>query len=117
HPKGQKKAVVRPRYANVKKTIPLLDLAKKAKKDAFDQLSIERLKDLLSLQLALEVRIEVLNSLIGAAESKNQDGYEEELVTELSRIDPSQEAGLQHFWDKAWSAYSRGDFKGAQPFL
>ena len=113
-PNGKKKAVARPRYANVKKTIQLIDLAKKAKKDEFERLSIERLKDLLSLPLSDEVRIEVLNTLIGIAESRNQDPYEQELITDLSKLDPSQEAGLQHFWDKAWGAFVRGDLNGAE---
>src|SRR5439155_3848723 len=78
-----------------------------------ERLAIERLKDLLSLPLAAEVRIEVLNSLIVIAESRNDDEYERKLITELARLDPSQEAGLQHFWSKAWAAYSRGDLNGA----
>src|SRR5439155_1817 len=59
--KGKKKPVVRPKFKNVKKTIQIVDLAKKAKKEEDERLSIERLKDLLSLPLADEVRIEVLN--------------------------------------------------------
>lgn len=110
---GKKKLVLKPKFANVKKTVQLVDLAKKARKDEYDRLAIERLKDLLSLPLADEVRIEVLNTLIASAESKNQDDYEQKLVADLAKLDPSQEAGLQHFWDKAWAAYSRGDLNGA----
>jgi soluble lytic murein transglycosylase-like protein len=113
HVKGKKKPVLRPKFANVRKTIQLVDLAKKAKKETDDRLATERLKDLLSLPLADPVRIEVLNTLIAIAESKNQDDYERQLVADLAKIDPSQEAGLQHFWDKAWTAYSRGDLNGA----
>lgn len=112
-PKGKKKAVLRPKFANVRKNIQLLDLAKKAKKEAYDRLAAERLKDLLSLPLADEVRIEVLNTLINVAEAKNQDAYEQQLVTDLAKVDPNQDAGLQHFWDKAWAAYARGDLKTA----
>jgi soluble lytic murein transglycosylase-like protein len=115
--KGKKKPVVRPKFKNVRKTIQLLDLAKKAKKEEYERLSIERLKDLLSLPLADEVRIEVLNALVGIAEARNQDGYEQELVAELAKIDPSQEAGLQHLWGNAWAAYTRGDFNGARDRL
>ena len=110
---GKKKATVRPRYVNVRKTEHLVDLAKKAKKEEYDRFSVERLKDLLQLPIVDEVRIEVLNSLIEIAESKNQDDYERDLIGELAKLDPAQEAGLQHFWDKAWSAYSRGDFNDA----
>jgi len=98
---------------NVKKTVQLVDLAKKAKKESYDALATRRLKDLLPLPLADDVRVEVLNALIGAAEAKNQDEYERELIPQLAKIDPSQEAGLQHFWDKAWAAYARGDLNGA----
>jgi soluble lytic murein transglycosylase-like protein len=113
-PKGKKKkAVTKPKYANVKKNVQLVDLAKKAKKEEYDRLSSERLKDLLSLQLAPEIRVEVLNTLIGIAESKNQDAFERDLITQLAKVDPWQDSGLQHFWDKAWAAYARGDLKTA----
>jgi soluble lytic murein transglycosylase-like protein len=115
--KGKKKPVVRPRFANVKKTIQLLDLAKKAQKESYERLSIERLRDLLSLPLADEVRVEVLTTLIGIAEAKSQDGLEREFVMELARVDPSQEAGLNHFWGETWAAYSRGDYNGARDLL
>jgi soluble lytic murein transglycosylase-like protein len=115
--KGKKKFVTKPKFANVKKNIQLVDLAKKAKKDEYDRLSTERLKDLLSLPLADDVRIDVLNSLIARAENKNQDAYERELIVQLANVDPSQEAGLQHFWDKAWAAYARGDLNGARELL
>jgi soluble lytic murein transglycosylase-like protein len=115
--KGKKKPEVRPRYANVRRKVQLIDLAKKAQKESYERLSIERLRDLLSLPLADEVRVEVLNVLIGIAEARNQDGYERELVLELARVDPGQEAGLQHFWDRTWSAYSSGDYNGARDLL
>ncbi|HEV7488977.1 MAG TPA: lytic transglycosylase domain-containing protein [Thermoanaerobaculia bacterium] len=115
--KGKKKATTKPKFANVKKNIQLVDLAKKARKDEYDRLAAERLKDLLSLSLADGVRIEVLNLLIARAESKNQDEYERELIAQLAKLDSSQEAGLQHFWDKAWAAYTRGDLNGARELL
>jgi soluble lytic murein transglycosylase-like protein len=111
--KGKKKATTKPKFANVKKNVQLVDLAKKAKKDEYDRLATERLKDLLSLPLADDVRIQVLNTLIAVAEAKNQDAYEQQLIAQLEKVDPSQDAGLQHFWDKAWAAYARGDLNGA----
>jgi soluble lytic murein transglycosylase-like protein len=111
------KLVSKPKFGNVKKTVQLVDLAKKAKKDEYDRLAAERLKDLLQLPLSDDVRIDVLNTLIAMAEAKNQDEYEQQLVAQLAKIDPSQEAGLQHFWDKAWAAYARGDLNGARPLL
>jgi soluble lytic murein transglycosylase-like protein len=116
--KGKKKATTKPKFAKVKKNIQLVDLAKKAKKDEYDRLATERLKDLLSLpSLADEVRIDVLNMLIERAEAKNQDAYERELIVQLAILDPAQDAGLQHFWDKAWAAYARGDLNGARELL
>jgi soluble lytic murein transglycosylase-like protein len=116
--KGKKRKVVaKPKYGKVKKTVPLVDLAKKAKKDEYDRLAVERLKDLLQLPLSVDLRIEVLNTLIAVAEQKNQDEYEQELVAQLAKVDPSQEAGLQHFWDKAWGRYAAGDLNGARPLL
>ena len=108
------KLVLKPKYAKVKKQVPLVDLAKKAQKDGFDHLASQRLKQLLPLPLAIEVRISVLNTLIEMAESKNQDDYERQLVEEVVRVDPGNEDGLQHFWDKAWAAYERGDLNGAR---
>lgn len=108
-----KSGKTKPRFKNVKKNVQLVDLAKKAKRDEYERLATERLKDLLTLPLADEVRITVLNSLIAAAEGKNQDAYEQELIVQLEKVDPSQDAGLQHFWDKAWAAYERGDLNGA----
>jgi soluble lytic murein transglycosylase-like protein len=116
--KGKKRRVItKPKFGNVKKTIQLVDLAKKAKKEEYDRLGTERLKDMLSLPLAPEVRVEVLNTLIALAEAKNQDAYERQLITDLAKVDPAQEAGLQHFWDKAWAAYARGDLNGARDLL
>ena len=115
--KGKKKLVTRPKYANVKKNVQLVDLAKKQKKESYARLSTERLKDLLSLPLADEVRVEVLNTLISLAESKNQDAYAQELIQQLAKIDPAQDAGLQYFWDKAWGAYTRGDLAAAKTLL
>jgi Soluble lytic murein transglycosylase and related regulatory proteins (some contain LysM/invasin domains) len=116
--KGKKaKVVTKPRFANVKKNVQLVDLAKKAKKENWDHLANERLKDLLSLPLSRDIRIEVLNTLIAIAEPKNQDDYEQSLIRQVVQIDPGQDPGLQHFWDKAWGLYSRGDFRGAREVL
>src|SRR5205807_2990578 len=110
-------STVKPKFANVKKTIQVVDLARKAKKEEYERLSNERLHDLLSLPLADEVRIEVLNTSIALAESKNDDPLEQKLITDLAKLDPSQEAGLQHFWAKAWDAYLRGDLQAADQLL
>jgi soluble lytic murein transglycosylase-like protein len=113
----KKKVVAKPKYANVKKNVQLVDLAKKAKKDEYERLGTERLKDLLTLPLADDVRLDVLNQLVALAEAKNQDPYERELVPQIVKLDPGQDPGLQHLWDKAWAAYAGGDLKGAREQL
>jgi soluble lytic murein transglycosylase-like protein/TolA-binding protein len=113
--KGKKKVTSKPRFVNVKKTIQLVDLAKKAKREEYDRLASERLRDLLQLpQTGVPVRLEILGTLIPLAESKNQDAYEQQLIRQLVRIDRYADAGLQHFWDQAWAAYGRGDLQSAR---
>lgn len=117
--KGKKKRVVsKPKFANVKKNVQLVDLAKKAKKESAERLAVERLKDLLQIKrVAAEVRLEVLNTLAGIAIEKKQDEYLQQLVSEIVKIDPNQDPALQHFWDKAWGTYLHGDLNGAKPMF
>ena len=114
--KGKKaKLITKPKFANVKKNIQLVDLAKKAKKDEYDRLATERLKDLLQIgTVAPEVRLEVLNTLAALSEAKNQDAYERQLIGEIVKLDRFADPGLQHFWDKAWAAFAGGDLNGAK---
>ncbi|HEV8433896.1 MAG TPA: transglycosylase SLT domain-containing protein [Thermoanaerobaculia bacterium] len=117
--KGKKKKLVtRPKYAKVKKNIQLVDLAKKAKKDAYDRLATERLKDLLQIrETAPEVRLDALNTLIAVAQAKHQDDYLRQLVPQVIAINPYDDPALQYFWDKAWAAYAAGDLNGAKELL
>jgi len=113
--KGKKaKTITKPRVIITRRTIKLIDIAKKAKKDDYQRLATERLTDLLSLPLSKPVRVEVLNTLIVVAEGKNQDEYEQQLIAAVIKLDPLSDPGLQHFWDKAWGAYSHGDAAGAK---
>ena len=115
---GAKARFVRkPRYARVRTTVPLVDLAKKAKREGYERLAADRLKELVSLPLPQAVRIEGLTALIGFSEAKNEDAYEQELVERLVAVDPTADPGLQHFWDKAWAAYSGGDLTTAKAML
>ncbi len=109
HVKGKKT-----RYVTVKRLVQLVDFAKKAKKAQDDRLAEERLQDTLSLPLADEVRIDVLNQLITLSEARNDDTSERQFVRQVVNVDPAQSAGLQHFWDKAWADYVRGDWNGAR---
>jgi len=113
--KGKKrKTVTRPKFQNVKRTIKLVDLAKKTKKESYERLAVERLKDLLQLPLSETVRLEVLGALIETATAKNQDEYVMELVTAAVKVDPNVDPGLQYLWNQAWAAYNRGDLAVAR---
>ncbi|HEU4888626.1 MAG TPA: lytic transglycosylase domain-containing protein [Thermoanaerobaculia bacterium] len=113
--KGKKRRTVKkPKYQTVTKQVKLVDLAKKSKKDENERLASERLKDLLSLDLDPNVRLETLNTLAARAQAKNQDPYLQELVPQIIKIDPNADPALQHFWDKGWAAYTRGDLAGAR---
>ncbi len=113
--KGKKRRTVkRPVYKTVSRQVKLIDLAKKNKKDEYARLSSERLKDLLLLELDADTRYEVLNALIARATAKNQDAYVQELVAEVVKLEPAADPALQHFWDKGWAAYARGDLAGAR---
>ncbi|HUQ99527.1 MAG TPA: lytic transglycosylase domain-containing protein [Gemmatimonadaceae bacterium] len=116
--KGKKaRTVTKPKIVTTKRNVKLVDLAKKTKKDNYDRLANERLKDLLQLPLSKPVRLEVLNTLLAMAEAKNQDEYEQELIRDIIKLDPASDPGLQHFWDKAWAAYMRGDLASAKSLL
>jgi hypothetical protein len=94
--------------------VKLVDLPKKAKKDEAERLASERLKDLLSLPLDDDVRLETLNTLISRGEAKNQDEYLMTLLPKALAIDPNADPALQFFWDKGWAAYTRGDLAAAR---
>ena len=114
--KGKKRrTVTKPKYQTVFRQVKLIDLAKKKKKDEYERLASERLKDLLSLaQISDDVRVETLNTLIARAQAKNQDPYVRELVPQVIKVDRAADPALQHFWDKGWALYARGDLNGAK---
>ena len=116
--KGKKRrTVTKPKFQTVSKQVKLLDLAKKKKKDEYERLASERLKDLLQLPIDDDVRLETMNTLAVRAESRNQDPYLRELVPKILKIDRDADPALQHFWDKAWAAYVRGDLATAKELL
>ena len=98
----------------VKKFVPFVDEARKAKKAEYDLRAAKYYKAALSLPLAVEVRIEVLNQLITLTEAWNDDADERKLVEQLTDTDPAQDTGHQHFWDQAWADYTRGDWNAAR---
>jgi soluble lytic murein transglycosylase-like protein len=113
--KGKKRrTVTKPKYQTVTKQVKLIDLAKKKKKDEYDRLTSERLKDLLQLEIDANLRRETLEMLIARAQAKNQDEYVQQLVAEVIKLDRDADPALQHFWDKGWAAYARGDLAAAR---
>lgn len=113
--KGKKSRIVRkPNFVTVTRTIKLVDLAKKQKKETYERLGSERLQDLLMLKLPNPIRLEVLNTLAAIATEKKQDDYLRKLITDVVKIDPLADPGLQYFWDKGWAAYTRGDLNAAR---
>lgn len=114
--KGKKRRTVsKPKYQTVFRKVQLVDLPKKKKKEEYERLSSERLKDLLSLkETDEETRLIALDNLIARAEAKNQDEYLRELVPQVIAIERDSDPALQHFWDKGWAAYARGDLATAQ---
>lgn len=116
--KGTKRhTVTRPKYRIVTRKVKRDDPGKKAKRVEYERLASERLKDLLSLPIDDEVRLETLSGLISRAEAKNDDETLQDLVRRFIRIDRHSDPALQHFWNKAWTAYSRGDLASAQPLF
>lgn len=113
--KGKKRrTVTRPKYRTVSRQVKLVDLARKERKERYDRLASERLKDLLALPLDEEMRLDVLSSLLARAQEKNQSEYMQELVPQIIRIDSVADPALQFFWDKAWAAYMRRDLATAK---
>lgn len=111
--KGTRTVTV-PVYRNVSRRVELIDLEDKKKKEEFERLRVERLKDLLLLDTSPELRKRTLHSLIALATEENQDDYIKELVTQLVAIDPRDDTALQRFWDQGWAAYLRNDHDTAR---
>lgn len=108
------KLVNRPVYKNVKKQVKLVDLNRKKRKEEYERLYSERLKDILQIRSSPSARKEALTALIDVAIAKKQTAYIEELAPELARLDPLSEPGLQYLWDDGWAAYTKGDLNTAR---
>ncbi len=113
--KGKKRrTVTRPKIVTVKRTVKLVDLAKKQKKESYERLASERLQDLLLLPEPKALRLETLNALFALATTKKQDAYQQTLVRQIVELDPLADPALQYFWDKGWGAWTRGDLATAK---
>lgn len=112
--KKGKRTVTVPVYRNVRRRVELVDLEDKKKKEEYERLRVERLKDLLLVPTPADVRKRALHTLIALAIEKNQSGYVKELVTELIAIDPRDDTALQYLWDEGWAAYVKNDHQTAR---
>jgi len=108
-----KKVVTKPKFKIVSKQEKVVNLALQIRKDAYQHAAAEHLNDLLRLPLASNQKREVLLNLIARAQEKNQDAFLQTLVSQLVKIEPGNDTGLQHFWTKGWEAYEAGDLKTA----
>ena len=116
--KGKKaRTVTKPRYQTVFRKVKVVDLEKKKKKDEYERLASERLKDLLQLPIDEQTKLVTLHALIERAQAKSQDEYLRELIPQVVRLDRSADPALQYFWDKGWAAYTKGDLATARKIL
>ncbi len=113
--KGKKRrTITKPKIVTVKRTVKLVDLAKKQKKETYERLASERLQDLLLLPAPKALRLETLNALLTIAATKKQDAYQQTLIRQIVEIDPLSDPALQYFWDRGWGAFTRGDLATAK---
>ena len=113
--KGKKRrTITKPKFAIVSRQVKLIDLAKKNKKDEYERLSSERLKDILQLPADKNTRLRTLEGIVARAQAKNQSEYMRTLIPEIVKLDPLSDPALQFFWDRGWAAYTRGDLASAR---
>src|SRR5690606_24924859 len=105
--KGKKVRV--PAYRTVTKRVEQVNLEKKREKERQEALYVERLNDLRSLPIEAELRIDVLAKLVDHCIAREQDSEIRRYVSELVELDPTRDPALQHFWDRGWTAYGKGN--------
>ncbi|MFN2443412.1 MAG: transglycosylase SLT domain-containing protein [Thermoanaerobaculia bacterium] len=105
--KGKKVKV--PAYRTVRKRVEQVNPEKQREKDRHEALYVERLNDLRSLPIETGLRIEVLASLVDHMIAREQEGEIRRYVSELVELDPTRDPALQHFWDRGWAAWTKGN--------
>jgi soluble lytic murein transglycosylase-like protein len=105
--KGKKVRV--PAYRTVEKRVEQVNPEKKREKERHEALYVERLNDLRSLPVETALRIEVLASLVDHFIAREQESEIRRYVSELVELDPTRDPALQHFWDRGWAAYQKGN--------
>jgi len=105
--KGKKVRVAA--YRTVTKRVEQVNLEKKREKERQEALYVERLNDLRSLPIEADLRIDVLAKLVDHYIAKEQDSEIRRYVSELVELDPTRDPALQHFWDRGWTAYGKGN--------
>lgn len=110
----KKKTVLKPKYQTTFRSVKLVNLELKLKKDEYERRRTERLQDLVDMPTEGQTRKQALTTLIQLATEKKQDAYLQKLVPQLVKIDPLSDAALQRFWDRAWAAYVARDHRTAR---
>jgi soluble lytic murein transglycosylase-like protein len=105
--KGKKVQV--PAYRTVEKRVEQVNAEKKREKERQEELYVERLNDLRSLPIDTAHRIQVLASLVDHFIAREQESEIRRYVSELVELDSTRDPALQHFWDRAWAAYQKGN--------
>lgn len=113
----KKKTVTRPKYKTTTRQVKIVNRELQIKKENYERTRTERLQDLLDMPTDRETRKIALTTLVELASAKNQDGYLQELIPQLVKIDRLSDVGLQRFWDKAWAAYIGRDYATARSLL
>ncbi|MGA7615620.1 MAG: hypothetical protein WBX15_10625, partial [Thermoanaerobaculia bacterium] len=104
-------------YRTVTRTVTVKDPKLEAKRETYERMYAERLKDLLQTHASPEVRLDTLRRLLIVATEKKQESYMMELVAQIVALDRLADPGLQHFWDEAWDAYEKRDFERSRDLL
>ncbi|HUP64926.1 MAG TPA: transglycosylase SLT domain-containing protein [Thermoanaerobaculia bacterium] len=94
-----------PNYRNVKKRVEQVDAQKKALRARHEAVYLERLNDLRSLPLEPELRRDVLVRLVSHATAVEDEPLLRRSLTDLIEVAPTNDTGLQYFWDTGWAAY------------
>ncbi|HVR43122.1 MAG TPA: lytic transglycosylase domain-containing protein [Thermoanaerobaculia bacterium] len=102
-----------PAYRTVTRRVERVKPKEKAERDRQEAIYLERLNDLRSLPIEIELRREVLRRLVAWALAAEDEEQLRRWVGELVEIDPADDTALQAFWDRGWAAWAAGDADGA----
>lgn len=110
--KGGKRVRV-PNYRTVTKRVKNVDPKRKAQQESHERVWLERLNDLRSLPIEPELRKDIMKKLVAWAEREQDSPRLRQSIQDLIETDPTDDSGLQGFWDRGWAAYSSGELEKA----